>query len=399
LFVQQKTKWMLITGAALIVVFVFLLLRSHSFAPAQPTSPAKVTVQKQPASASPPRVTPLKLSGSAQTNSSPDAAKQSNAADLYRQAFALYDALSMEDKDILADWKKEVDPAKAAELLQKIQPILNLLRQGAATGKCDWGLGKIGLATSTPHLGQGRNLGRVALWGAAQTFKSDPNAGAELVASELQLGKNVGDSTLLGMLVNSSMQRGAMELLCTNAIALNATATDKLVTILGATDYDESFFRSLDGESEMTAHFADDIESGKQPLNFDTVTNIPPAEAAAQLRQIADFQKAYLQAMESAEVDMVAWSNQVAAITATNAFAEMFLPSYDAVFEQARRTRVERTMISAGLTYRQEGAGALAKFPDPSTGQPFIYEPTTNGFRLRSTFIFREQPVSMSFPR
>ena len=75
-----------------------------------------------------------------------------NAATVYRQAFAIFDALSKEQQYMVTDWRTNLDPSVAAELCEKIQPICDLVHQAAAATNCDWGLGPIKYTSLLPHL-------------------------------------------------------------------------------------------------------------------------------------------------------------------------------------------------------------------------------------------------------
>jgi hypothetical protein len=408
---QQKIKPAFVFGlAALLIVLLFFVLKSPRQTPSRLGAHPSPSSQKGIAAPPVARVVHSRGQPAEPTDSAAVAAAEPNAADFYRQAFALYDALSKEEKDILSDWKKEVDPAKAAELLKKIQPILDLLQQAAATGQCDWGLGKIGPYTLMPHLGQSRNLGRVAMWAAAQTFATHPDAATDVINSELALGKNAGDAGVIGLLVNSWMQSSAMAVVSTNAALLNASTAGKLVANFGNSDFEKSFQQAIAAEIEYSQNTTEQMvkafESGQNPLTSEFLaafpevdTNASPAQIVAQIRESGELQAAYLQAIQSPDVDLLAWSNHIASAGVANSIIRSLMPGYNNVLERYRQVLVQRTMMAAGLSYRQEGVAALEKYTDPATGRPFICEPTTNGFRLRSTFVFREQPVEMSFPR
>ena len=58
---------------------------------------------------------------------------------------------------------------------------------------------------------------------------------------------------------------------------------------------------------------------------------------------------------------------------------------------------VTSAMAAAGLAVMQSGPDALQSHPDPSTGQPFAYTQTADGFELQSSFQFQEKPVKLSF--
>ena len=54
-------------------------------------------------------------------------------------------------------------------------------------------------------------------------------------------------------------------------------------------------------------------------------------------------------------------------------------------------------MAAAGLAVIQDGPDALSSHPDPSTGQPFTYTQTDDGFALESTFQLNGKSLKLSF--
>ena len=89
---------------------------------------------------------------------------ETNAANIYRQAIALYESLSLTNKEILRDWQTNVDLAVEAELCGQLRPICALLQQAALVTNCDWGIGPLEPTTPLPHLAVARSLGRAAIW-------------------------------------------------------------------------------------------------------------------------------------------------------------------------------------------------------------------------------------------
>ena len=58
---------------------------------------------------------------------------ESNAASIYRQAFALCDALSTTNETILSDWRTNVDTAVEVELCKQLRLICDLLHQASTS--------------------------------------------------------------------------------------------------------------------------------------------------------------------------------------------------------------------------------------------------------------------------
>ena len=77
----------------------------------------------------------------------------------------------------------------------------------------------------------------------------------------------------------------------------------------------------------------------------------------------------------------------------------MTLLAVGGVQRRMQHTRVERTLLSAGLDVWQGGPAQLAGYRDPATGNALIYVPTPAGFDLRSTYEAKGKPVTISFPQ
>jgi hypothetical protein len=65
--------------------------------------------------------------------------------------------------------------------------------------------------------------------------------------------------------------------------------------------------------------------------------------------------------------------------------------------DKTQAMTVRSAMAAAGLAVMQDGPGALQSHPDPSTGRPFAYIQTANGFELQSSFQVAEKPLKLSF--
>jgi hypothetical protein len=89
--------------------------------------------------------------------------------------------------------------------------------------------------------------------------------------------------------------------------------------------------------------------------------------------------------------------NNLDAIRKTNPYIDaLFSPAEGAVIRTQAMT-VRSAMAAAGLAVTQDGPDALQSHPDPTTGQPFAYKQTPDGFALESSFQFAQKPLSLSF--
>ena len=131
---------------------------------------------------------------------------ESNAASIYRQAFALCDALSTTNKTILSDWRTKVDTAVEVELCEQLRPICDLLHQASTVTNCDWGITPLDYDTKLPHLASARNLGRAAIWCAPHCRQNEASAATDDLVATVRLGLQASQGrALVGYFVNMSM--------------------------------------------------------------------------------------------------------------------------------------------------------------------------------------------------
>ena len=64
-----------------------------------------------------------------------------NAADVYKKAYEMFQTLSKDEKEALANPRAEMDADKAAALFSKLGPIMDLLLQAQGADYCDRALG------------------------------------------------------------------------------------------------------------------------------------------------------------------------------------------------------------------------------------------------------------------
>ena len=109
------------------------------------------------------------------------------------------------------------------------------------------------------------------------------------------------------------------------------------------------------------------------------------ATILASLQQIADSRRELANALASGSADEYdAWLQQRNELEQSNPLAKEFLGSYDKYVDRMERGAINRALVVAGLAVAQDGPSALQSYPDPSTGQPFVYTETLDGFELQS---------------
>jgi hypothetical protein len=405
--------------AGAVILCLFIVLGWFAFRQEPPPldqQPAKVKTVKPAARLNAPAFESDDDSTNRQVATQTDNAAITNAADLYRQAFALYGALTNDDKDILRDWHTNVDASVEAELCEKIRAICDLMHQASAVTNCDWGVEPITPDTKLTHLAASRNIARAALWRAAHCSSNDASGPTDDVLSVLRLGHSVSRSMILGCLVDIGLQNLAAAYVAENIGSFSRPDSQRLATAFGDPINTEAPSDAVQQEAQMHERFAAKLASlpeaeaekafsdqyswvmtppptwGKAPLS-----NLNRATALTMLTQLADSERELAKALASSSDDEYeAWLKHSTELQASNALG-MLLPALTQFVDKVRSAEVNRALVAAGLAFAQDGASALSSHPDPSSGQPFVYTKTDDGFQLQSTYQVNGKPLTMQF--
>ena len=372
-------------------------------APNPPPSPGAHSAQ-----AAPRRQSPLL---SATTAAIPSHPAGLNAADVYKNAFALFNALTDEEKQMLAKPRDEIDADKAAQLFKKIQPIMELLRQAKDAAYCDWAMGPLSFSTPLPQMNLVMKLGQVAQWSAGYQFlSSDPEPAVSDLATLSSLGQSVGNQALIGFLVDASVNQMAVNMVRENAAGLSPEATVQALEMFRAQEWNRDIKAAVEAESDLVATLAEqfsDAQSGDQALKkLNTLlqtsgsTELADSDAASIQAQNQWYQqvlKDYASKVFAPDAEFNAWWADIPKQAVGSPLAAMALPSLNRTRNGYQAAVVNNSMIQAGLLILQNGPDQLALQPDPTTGKPFTYVQTATGFQLSSTFQSKGKPLTMSF--
>jgi len=353
--------------------------------PDKPELPAAPTplIQQPVARSSLPRMAPLPTE-EAPAKAEPPTAVVTNAADFYRKAFALYDALSKEEKGALGDWKSAIDADQAAQLCEKIRPTCDLMHQAAALTNCDWGIGPTTEdRDQLDMLTHCRALARTATWNAAHC-RADNAAGAtdDLLAT-LQMGQNLSQFALVGFLIETAIQELAAAFVAENASRFAGAEGDRLIRAFNDSLYEEDVYSAIEQEAKFVSRLA--------------LLDAP--DGHPELTRLAELEREYAKVLTQPEAQYQAWLQRMQAAQATNPLVKEMWPAIENVVDKARATVVQHAMVSAGLTVLRDGPDALSTYPDPATGKPFLYQETADGFQLQSVYQRRGEPVTLLFRR
>ena len=373
---------------------------------------------RTPSSAPLPKTEPAKPSGTPWREPTPRAGV--DASNFYKDAFALFDQLSDEEKTMLRKAGEEVDADQAAQLFAKIQAIMALVREAAKADYCDWGLGPVNFDTPIPHLGKAQDLAKLALWAAAYRFPSDPSGAIADLRVRAHLGHHLAD-TLIGTLVASSFEKGAFKLLRDQLGSLDDTAMEEARQFTTASTIDENLSRAFAGEiSGMESMIAklgsQSVEERAKTLSLihgpgeiapetratmdrmESLFRDPPA-LQAEVAYVRGVEEKAAAAMQLPEADFQSWWQKVqSGSPGLHPLADLAIPGIQPIQRAMQQARVERTLLSAGMAILQSGPAQLGQYRDPATGSALLYISTPTGFDLRATYEVYGKPVTLSFP-
>ncbi len=331
-----------------------------------------------------------------------------NAATIYRQAFALLDLLTDEQKELVRDWRTNVNAEVEAELCEKIRPICDLMHQASAMTNCDWGLKQpITIDTLFPHLLYCRSLARVAMWSVAHCRADDPTGAVDDLVASSRVGENLSPA-LIGHLVNLAIQGLVIDSVTEQVSTLASAGDTRLLRLFQDLSYDESFSRAFEQEADGVSRTADKW-AGMSPDEFTELVesiqsddkpafqSMQPSEFIAGVRLAADLIREFAKALELPDAEYRELLSRVQTAGSMNPVAGFFLGTYDAVVDKTQAMTVKSAMIATGLAFMQQGPDALQSHLDPATDQPFGYTQTDNGFELESSYQFKGDRIKLRF--
>lgn len=338
-----------------------------------------------------------------------------DASVYYKNAFVFYAALTDEEKKMFRQPIDELDEEKAAALFQKIQPIMELLRQGAEADYCEWALGEPSFDMKLPHISKSLELGRLVHWSANYRFPSDSQGALADLQMQARLGDHLAD-TVIGWLVQMSMESGANKVLRQHAGTLDDAATLQAQGFLQSSTVGknaarafatevagvEAMMKKLIGQSPAErVKVLQMMEAPGEKVLQPAIQRMLQDEAAltAEFQYLRQVEQQMAEAMPWPEAQYQAWWKGVESGLPEHPLAAMSLPALTGLRTRMQQTQVERAMLSAGLTLLQSGPEQLGRFRDPVTSAAFTYLPKPDGFELQSTFKNKGKPVTMSFTR
>jgi hypothetical protein len=336
-----------------------------------------------------------------------------NAALKYWQAFATLPRVPpAEQKKLEAECLTLPLDARVREIVAGSKYALQMMHDGAAQSRCDWGIDyEAGIGTMLPHLEGAGLLSCVACLRARMRFDEGRNAeAAQDIIDAMSLSRHITLGGVNIMLIwGYSLENRASQALALYLPRLDAGMINDLKTRLDALPKSESLadaFRLEEKTVEISVirrvKAARDKESLLASLSrtLESEGRTSAEKGRAFLEEcggtaegVIGYAEKMLQSYERManshdlplDQFVQVWEAEVAKQAGNPVFRELA-----AFFPKMRwftaRAELRRALLSAAFAVQLDGADALKNRLDPLTGGPFDYVPFEGGFELRSNF-------------
>lgn len=366
-------------------------------------------------------VTPLSLPD--ERDAPPIVREGADASTFYKDAFALYDALSAEERKMLNP-KEKVDADQAAALFEKIQPLMELLRQAAKADYCDWGLGEPSVDRKSPLSNKATGLANVAVWSANYRFATDQEGAVDDIAVLSPFGHHVSD-TLIAYVLRMGIEAWSTGFFREHAAEFNDIARAKASAVLAESTVDRDLQNALAGEvaihrssykkyiaqtadersklmdalEQIGVDFGDETDPNSVRLRAQAEAIFrDPAKFTAEMNFVQKVQEQMFEVMSWPDAQFDAWMGQFSPEhISEHPIAVPLMDAHRSIRRTLQRVKISSEMMRVGLAVFESGPEVVGQSRDPVTGRSFTYVPKADGFELQSAVHRDGKPITMSF--
>jgi hypothetical protein len=370
-------------------------------------------------------VTALLVFGSGSARADADLA--ANAALKYWQAFATLPKLNDPDQHaVMRESTTMPLDARARELVKSADYSLRLMHVGAAVRPCDWSIEQEGGETRLPQLSAGRVLAGLAGLRARISFEEGrTQAAVDDIVAALTLGRQVSrDGTLIGVVTGYGIETHANETLASGLPKLDAKMLAVLKSRLAALppgsrpalamrEAEETFLDWLARKVKATKDAAElqklVIDQGlvagtaqEQVAKARALVEACGGTAAGLVQRLDEMRSAYAVVAKKLDLPLAESEKAIELVTKSQENNPVFpftFPSVSACRQAQARTDVRRALLAAAIDIQLNGRDALKDHLDSVMGVPFEMTPFDGGFELRSTWVQKPAPISLTVGR
>ena len=347
-----------------------------------------------------------------------------NAAMKYWEGFALLPPLDQDQERLLEEWQKVPLDAAALKLIGRSELSRVYLYRGAKLAQCDWSLDyEDGIRLLLPHLPKSLTLARLTALHARHEFEQGHwSAGWDDVTVILKLARHVEMTPIMiGNLVGYRIESIAIEAAAPWLPELKAALPADAPAVLDALPAGATLEHMLLTEKQIGPLWmirelkqAEQRQGGAWQALWNEVLQVPGDESENPLRDPAQSAKTFKQAMQMLEdhiplnvqlikIAALPWKqfdaqypDFIARTKTLNPLASVFLPNLAKYVAAQRRCQAQMALFKAALAVVQGGPDKLKGIEDPFGDGPFEYRHLDNGFELKSKFVFKGHPVTLT---
>lgn len=347
-----------------------------------------------------------------------------NAAMKYGQAFALLPTMDKAQEKLLDEWKTAPLDAPALGLIEGSRLSRLYLHRGAKLPRCDWSLDyEDGILMHLPYLQKCLTLARLTALHARHEFEQGHGAaGWDDVIALLKLARDVEQAPIMiANLVGFRVESIAIEAAAPHLPGLKSVLRDDAFASLDARPAGATLLELVQTEKQVGPVWlirelkeAERKEPGSWQARWKEVFTLTGVESDAESRPFVDSARTFEQATKMLE-DLLPWNDQLATLVglpwrdfdaqypefarkakAAIPLAGYLIPGLDKYVATQRRGQTQMALFRAAVAVVRGGPGALKAIPDPYGDGPFEYRAQGKGFELKSKFLFKGQPVSLT---
>jgi hypothetical protein len=363
------------------------------------------------------------LSPNPTTAQTPDAKPDlgANAALKYWTAFGLLPSLDKDQEKLLERWDKVPFDAAVLKLIDRSRSSRDYLYRGAKLQHCEWSLDyNDGSFLRMPYLPKARTLARLAALHARHEFEQGHwKAGWEDTTALLKFARHLEMEPLaiqqmVGYAIETIAFRAAAPYLPELKSVLPKNASAVLDGLPAGATLQQVALKEKQVSAMWLIQELKEAERRKEGSWQDVWRRVfgAPEEGDAS-RDLAKSVKTFEQAIKTLE-DLLPYFDELAKATAlpwkefdaqypefvkkakaANPMAG-FILSLDLAMASERRNQAQMAMFKAALAVIEGGREKLKDIKDPFGNGPFEYRALDKGFELRSSLLFRGQPVILT---
>ncbi len=326
---------------------------------------------------------------------------ESNGVTFFRRAHHLMEEMTERQQEIL---RKRGDPPtedEISELLHLLDPLVDLVREGAMAERRQWAL--LRETGPTHEMNVPVEVARAVTWTAGIVGEDgDLPEAIKRLELNLALQDSLYSDGMIGTLIASTIDavwhKGLAELTAEQLIPETTELQNLLATktsgdlLSDAVRSEANFIRRFDFFEHARKIGTEPLELAK---NFDPSATKETMEAVFRERQrrLSSFMESAVEHISSIEAyTKWAQSQQIE----ENSIESQIAVSMRAILERHQISETEKAILAGGIAL-QNGAAFDTLPVDPSTRKPFTRAESDAGFRLTSSLTKREKPISYTF--